>query len=198
MQQLFLKRLRWSLRTQFAVVTLFSIVLFFAIWAGLQYYQQRQLEVEWQECGAIIVFDEETDEMALLADMGPGRFKVDCLQNISKVPHLTRLVLSETSIEDDDLDWIKTLDSLQSLALNDTSITDEGIVHLRTLTSLRHLHLSNTSITDASVDILGGLINLEQLVISGTLITPQGRQQIVRLLPQAEVIGIIANRKRSK
>ncbi|WP_252850528.1 leucine-rich repeat domain-containing protein [Aeoliella straminimaris] len=168
-------------------------MIFFVIRAGLQYYQQNRLVSEWQKAGAIVIFDDDTDEVTLIADMGPGRFKVDRLQNLPKTPHLSHLLLSETSINDDDLDWIGSLNSLESLALNDTSISDQGVLHLRDLTSLRHLHLSNTSITDASVTVLGGLVDLKELDISGTLITPQGQQLIERMLPQADVIGTATN-----
>ena len=72
---------------------------------------------------------------------------------------LVSLDLSNTPINDADVEGLKSLRALQELSLADTRITDGGLAHLREMTALQRLVLDGTAIRGS------GLIHLQELPV---------------------------------
>ncbi len=67
---------------------------------------------------------------------------------VAAMPHLVRLHLEDTDIDDDALAHLDELEYLEYLNLYNTRVTDEGLVHLRELPALRSVYLWQTHVTD--------------------------------------------------
>ncbi len=88
--------------------------------------------------------------------------------------------MTETDIADEDLKSVSKLRHLTSLLLGGTAISDEGIAYLRNMGELESLHLQNTRITDAGMAHLAAIPNLTILDISGDNITDAGMKELAR------------------
>jgi hypothetical protein len=102
----------------------------------------------------------------------------DELSRFGELENLTRLFLSNSSIEDEELRHIGSLKHLKWLDLRGTNITDEGLKHLRGLNTLERLYLSRTKITDKGMAIVQELPNLRMLDVQLTRITDEGMAHI--------------------
>jgi hypothetical protein len=125
---------------------------------------------------------------------------------------LTRVALTDTSVDDDwlrqlaafrslerlqlggcedvgdaGLESISGLHSLEFLELYHTGVTDDGLSHLRDLQELRMLILFGTRITDDGLRHLRGLKKLEGLDVSETKVTPAGVESLRRHLPNCDI-----------
>jgi Leucine-rich repeat (LRR) protein len=79
------------------------------------------------------------------------RPKVDNVDTIARLSHLTELVLFNTTISDADLLTLANIRQLETLRLDGSAITDDGLTHLHNLKNLKHLTLTRTAVTDTGI-----------------------------------------------
>ena len=91
-------------------------------------------------------------------------------------------------VDDFTLAEIAKRTSIERLYLDGTRITDAGLRELAPLANLSELSLNDTPITDAGLKHLQGLTALEKLYLHDTQVTPAGIAELVKVIPQIEVI----------
>ncbi len=89
---------------------------------------------------------------------------------------------------DADLAWLEPLEDLSSLDVSGAPITDAGLTHLKGLKRLDSLMLYGCPVTDAGMAHLEGLQDMRWLFLTNTLVTSQGVADLLRALPNAEII----------
>jgi len=62
------------------------------------------------------------------------------LRQLAGLTKLRILGLSETAVDDSDLEWIATLPHLEELYLLETAVTDAGLAHLHGNETLRRIN----------------------------------------------------------
>lgn len=102
------------------------------------------------------------------------------LLQLSKLPSLREVDLSETDVSDLDLALIAKL-PLTSISLRDTKISDSGVAHLEALSSLEKLELSSTRVTTDCLDSLIQLPRLVEIEFPKSLLIDENMDRIVRL-----------------
>lgn len=103
------------------------------------------------------------------------------IKEMVSLDSLEELDLSETSITDAALVYIRDCKNLKMLALDYTLITDVGLAHLGALSSLRQLNLAGTYISDRGLSQIEHLDNLEFLVLMETRISDEGAKHLEKL-----------------
>ncbi len=110
------------------------------------------------------------------------------IANLSAIPTLTRLDLSETRITDHGLRELKNAPAIADLNLRYAElITDEGISALKTWKHLKHLDLQGTKVTDSALQHLTGLTSLESLDLGYVLVTDAGMEALTSLTSLKEL-----------
>ena len=98
------------------------------------------------------------------------------LANLHNVPNLVHLDLSQTDVDDDGLDSIKSIPTLRTLYVAGCfSITDKAAEDLAEMTGLESLNVAGTRMTQAGLLKLGTLKRLRSLR-SDVQVTPELRQ----------------------
>jgi hypothetical protein len=73
---------------------------------------------------------------------------------IASLTHLHGLSLYGSTLKDEDLAKLETLQVLESLGLGNTPVSDQGVKHLTKLTNLRQVYLTEGRISEAQVALL--------------------------------------------
>lgn len=76
------------------------------------------------------------------------------VDQLSKMPNLRKLDLSQTEVGDGAMDAVAKLDKLEYLNLYGTQVSDAGVAKLKTLVNLRSLYLWQSKVTPAGGDAL--------------------------------------------
>lgn len=84
---------------------------------------------------------------------------------LAEMPHLTRLHLENSAVDDDALRHLAGLEYLEYLNLYGTDVSDAGLTHLRELPELRSVYLWQTRVTDE------GAASLRRAMPSATINT---------------------------
>ena len=133
-------------------------------------------------------------------DLGNEELR-ESVSHLQKLPHLSELVLIETSITDEGLVHLKKLQRLKKLNLFNNEISDEGIADLVGMENLRELDLSSTLVSDKGVLQLQTLEALRELSVSvgtphqipGQLPeSPEKRQQREQAIAELQPAGVIS------
>jgi uncharacterized membrane protein len=90
----------------------------------------------------------------LWLDLGATRISDRGLNDVARLPNLTRLHLQHTQVGDEGVARLTGLSRLEYLNLYGTAVTDHGLVPLASLTHLRALYLWKTDVTPAGVSRL--------------------------------------------
>ena len=98
----------------------------------------------------------------------------DDLRYLKRFTNPYYLSISNTKITDAGLIQLKGFTKLNVLCIYNSQITDDGLIHLKGFTNLIHLVISNAQITDDGLSHLKGRTNLKILDISRTQITDDG------------------------
>lgn len=116
-------------------------------------------------------------------DLTSSTFDHQDLEVFSKIPKLNWLSLSGTNVSDAALESLSGTVSLTWLSLDDLSISHEGFRHLFSNSKLTHLKLSNTQIDDRSLELIAqSFPKLEELRIDGAKeVTDEGLANLGRL-----------------
>ena len=86
----------------------------------------------------------------------------------------TKVDLTWSKVQDQDLAALKALTQLHRLNLSCTKVSDAGLEHLKGLTQLRVLGLAGTKISDAGLAHLKSLTQLQSLVLAETQVSDAG------------------------
>jgi beta-lactamase regulating signal transducer with metallopeptidase domain len=104
------------------------------------------------------------------------------LAHLPDFPRLKRLLLTETQVSDDGLEFVGRLPELEELFIWDgATITDKGVAHLRKLPKLKFLLLGNSAITDEAVSHLSDVSTLETLLLDTNSLTDKALEYASRL-----------------
>ncbi|MBM3728336.1 MAG: hypothetical protein FJW40_23290 [Acidobacteria bacterium] len=104
------------------------------------------------------------------------------LDQLTKLPQLTRLDLALTRVSDLGLLRLKGLKGVTDLDLfYAEQITDEGMAAVRTWTGLKRVNVRGTKITDSTLAILGKLPGIERLDIGFAEVTDSGMMNLAGL-----------------
>lgn len=103
------------------------------------------------------------------------------LQYVSRLRHLTQLIVNNSAITDEGLRHISHLTQLKEVVLDGASITDAGLVHLQWLTNLDSLSLRSCEICGPGIKHLKRLQNLRRLSLQHNPVNDEGIVEIVQL-----------------
>lgn len=106
---------------------------------------------------------------------------------VGRLRNLRKLVLRQTTVDDEGLAHMGRLTALTHLNLDDTIVGDQGVKQLSRLTSLENLSLNDTNVTDESIPYLVALPRLKRVDLSNTRVTPQGLQALRRRPSSIEI-----------
>lgn len=84
-------------------------------------------------------------------DLGHSNADDQWLETIGKLPHLTRLALSNTAVSDAGIKKLASLQYLEYLNLTNTAISDEALATLAQLPALKSLYLWGTRCSAAAI-----------------------------------------------
>lgn len=118
------------------------------------------------------------------------------LQQLVGLVKLRMLMLWDSEITDEGMDYIKSMSHLEHLLMPETSITDAGMERLKGMTELQDLDLDGTRLTVKSLEYLKGMTALRGFALRGMHITDAGLEQIkdmtrlqVLVLPDTLITG---------
>lgn len=94
---------------------------------------------------------------------------------------VTGVILSDTPVDDGQLECLGALDSVRFLRLESTGITDSGLQYVQGMGSLEEISLYRTHVTSAGAAVLGGLTNLKSLGLNETEINDTGLKHLAAL-----------------
>lgn len=81
----------------------------------------------------------------------PERFRPELLKHLNGLRNIEQIQLSGTSIEDDDLRWLKPLHRLSILSLNQTAVTDKGMQLLHDRPKFEILQVHGTAVSEEAL-----------------------------------------------
>ncbi len=140
-----------------------------------------------REAGARLELDDSGKVTAvILSDTPVDDGQLECLADLDSVRFLR---LESTGITDAGLQHVQGMASLEEISLYRTHVTSAGLEFLRGLTNLRSLGLNETEINDAGLKHLAGLKNLEHLWLDGTAVSDAGLP-ILSSLKQLKNLGL--------
>ncbi len=122
-------------------------------------------------------------EMVNLPKLSAIELSAHCVETLelSRLPALTHLDLSYSTIDDSMLDNLSELASLQHLSLHDTDITDVTMSRIVSMASLDRLDVENTEVSDEGLSYLSEDHPLTVLNLTGTRVTDRGLKSLNQL-----------------
>ena len=167
------RRLQFSLRMMFVVITVCALLLGLVIW---RIRQREQAINTIEKLGGSVIFGDDTPAPQWLKRV--------------VFPDVVVVDLAGTKASNADLARLEGfLKPLETLKLDHTKITTGGLEHLAGLSALETLSLAGTGASDADLAHLEGLGNLVQLDLSGTRVTDAGLQHLAALA-RLEVLNL--------
>lgn len=104
------------------------------------------------------------------------------LAHLPEFPRLKRLLVCETQVSDEGLEFVGRLPELEELLIWDgATITDKGVAHLRELRKLKFLLLGCAAITDEAVSHLSTVSSLETLLLDSNELTDKSLEYASKL-----------------
>jgi uncharacterized membrane protein/mono/diheme cytochrome c family protein len=110
---------------------------------------------------------------------------LDELKKLNK--QLVYLELAYTSINDEDMKMLSSLNNLLQLNLRGTSITDKGLTYLKDLKQLTLLNLVETKVSADGVSQLKALKSLESIYLYKTAVDKQGLTSLKTVFPNSSL-----------
>ncbi len=181
---------------QFSLRSLLAIMLVAGLLLGryglqrLEAARERAALIELRESGADVQFHAGR---AVGVSFSGDTFQPDAVDALSRLSHLQRLVLIDTSVNDAGLARVADLSQLEAFLLLGGAITDEGLTHVARLENLRVLRLDNTAIGDRGLERVARLHKLQRLDLVGTRVTDAGLRYLEDL-PQLDRVYLHGTR----
>lgn len=113
----------------------------------------------------------EKGELVDHLDLADSSVKDEDLQFVAKLRYLRTLQLYNTTITDKGIGALVNLEFLERLYISRTLVTDDCTADLAKLRSLKELYIGDTKITDKAMGQLANLSGMENLGLAGTAIT---------------------------
>jgi uncharacterized membrane protein len=110
------------------------------------------------------------------------------LEEVKKLAkQLVYLEVAYTSLNDENMKVLASLENLLQLNLRGTAITDKGLINLKDLTQLNLLNLVETKISAKGLTSLKGLKNLKSIYLYKTSVDRNGLAALKKQFPQASL-----------
>lgn len=116
----------------------------------------------------------------VMVDLEHQQFKAQDLSPLRDLPHLERLYLAASSVDDAGLAYVRGLNKIKRMSLWKTNVTDDGMANLAGLTSMEVLDIHYTELSDECLVHLAGMSGLERLIFNFAL-TDKGLQRLAAL-----------------
>lgn len=108
-------------------------------------------------------------------DLGGTSIRGQHAASLGQVPHLAKLAMSDSRLDDEGLRIIATLHGLRSLDVERcAAISDDGVRALGTLSDLQELRVSNRSLTDRGIEVVSQLPDLRVVAAGGGTFSAAG------------------------
>ena len=121
------------------------------------------------------------------AEFRNAKMDAATLERLGRLPRIGTLILQDTPITDEGLQFLANLTQLQHLSLANTQITDAGLQYLKGMTQLEWLNLDSTQVSDAGLEQIKRLPKLERLVLTHTDVTDEGVKRLRETLPDRKI-----------
>jgi len=121
------------------------------------------------------------------AEFRNAKMDLATLERLGRLPRIGTLILQDTPITDEGLQFLANLTQLQHLSLANTQITDTGLQCLKRMTELEWLNLDSTRVSDAGLEQVKGLPHLRRLVLTHTDVTDDGVKRLRESLPDRQI-----------
>lgn len=109
------------------------------------------------------------------------------LEHISSLKRVQWVNLLKTQVTDTGLRKLVDLPDLKQLWLLETQVTDAGLQHIRTMDGLEFLGLNGTNVTDAGVPEIAAMKNLSAMDLRNTKVTANGVATLRKALPNCRI-----------
>ena len=159
-----MKRLRFSLKTLFALVTVLGIVCgWFAIKIGEARHQKKVVD-EIRAMGAMVTYDWDVRSASVLGQSLIDILGIDFCSNVVEVS-VSRVKFDVSRLEEL-IPWLRELPRLEDLDLAFTNISDEQLKELVPLQGLKHISFVGTHVrgSQAFKDLQGAMPNTRFIV----------------------------------
>ena len=103
------------------------------------------------------------------------------LYRLANLPHLVRLNLIGTEIDDIALSQIAKLTQLEWLDISYSQVSDAGTHHLTSLQNLKELRIGGTDISDEALQHIAALVQLESLFLTRTKVSDEGIEKLIAM-----------------
>lgn len=183
-------------RLQFSLAALLLAVTIIGLWLGPivnRVRHQQQVVAQVHALGGIVAYAHERNGSEpggpawLRRWLGDDYFRSvwlielqgtaandDLVEQISRLPGVEHLGLTETQITDASLMHVARMQNLKALSVGFNPISNHGLTHLAPLDKLMFLNLDVTSVTDEGLSALTELSGLTDLKLYGNPITDAG------------------------
>lgn len=186
---------RWF---QYRLRTLLALVLLTGAGLGLwsryvrSFRSQAEAADQLREVGAAIetragvpawmcwLFGGDRFQNVVMVRLDHQNFKAQDLAPLRRLPHLERLYLAASSLDDAGLAHVRGLKKIQRMSLWKTNVTDDGMANLAGLTSMEVLDIHYTELSDECLVHLAGMSRLERLIFNFAL-TDKGLRRLAPL-----------------
>lgn len=143
------RRIRFTTRTLFAVVTLLAILCAFFGARAVREVREHRATTQITRLGGR--FDHRPADMLTRDGWVARSMTLLVYEDFARVTHVS---LDRTQIRDDDLAVLASLPNLEGLDISNTDITDAGVVHLSMLPHLKYINAQKTKLSESGVNEL--------------------------------------------
>lgn len=150
---------------------------------------------------ALLIRCSGSEDFSPLAKLRPGDVdgvSIECsgessnyMEPLSSLTWLETLQLQQKNIQNEDLRWLKRMNSLKRLSVFAAHLNDGGIAHVGQLTLLKSLRISGEDFTDAGLAHLSNLVSLEEMFLGRRDILGDGLAHLAKL-PRLERLDFYA------
>jgi internalin A len=178
--------MNWSLQRILAIAACMSLI---APLSADEPQSNREKAVALvKKLGGSVEVDEKAKDPPIVAvHLSDTKVNDADLETLKPLTQLHRLYLQNTTITDAGLEHLKELSELHTLSLNHTKVTDAGLENLKGLSKLKTLSLANTRVTNKGMEQLKGLTKLQTLHLKGSLVTDAGAKELTTALLKLEI-----------
>ncbi|MCA9170083.1 MAG: hypothetical protein KDB23_20545 [Planctomycetales bacterium] len=143
------RRIRFTTRTLFAVVTLLAILCAFFGARAVREVREHHATTQITRLGGR--FDHQPAGILTRDGWVTRSMSFLVYEGFARVTHVS---LDRTRVLDDDLAVLASLPNLEGLDISNTDITDAGVVHLAMLPNLKYINAQRTKLSEAGVNEL--------------------------------------------
>jgi Leucine-rich repeat (LRR) protein len=121
-------------------------------------------------------------------EVGQTQFGVEGSKYFKNMPNLKVLIAGSAAISDDTLKGLRACRNLEELYVGSNGISDNGLKYLKPFKQLKKLSLSKNQVSGRGLIVMKSLRQVEMLDIDGTYTNQQSVNELVELLPDADIM----------